>query len=652
MSGIQISGLVANSPFDWKSVVDQLIAADSVPVTNLQKQQTQNSSQIAALGQLQTDLSALQSSLQAIRAGNLFSKRVVSTDTSNSTWTSTSSDGATLGAYTFAVSQLASQAQTQGKTGVGAGLSATSTVSGLTLANLNTASAVTAGTFTVNGQPVTIATTDSLQAVFTAIATATGGDVTAAYNPATDKVSLTSAGGNPIVLGAANDTSNFGSVMKLYNNGTATVASAASLGIVNTGATLANAKLATVLSGQDSSGNGSFAINGVSIAYNTATDTVAAVMARINSSSAGVTATYDSANNRFAITNNSTGDFGMGLQDSTGNLLAAMGLTTAAGGVFHNGTNAQYTVNGGPVLTSTSNTLDASSHGITGFSVIVNSKTTQTLTVASDAAGMQSAIQDFVTKFNAVQNDVNADTKTTIAGSAVTRSVLTGNQEVESWANQLQTLAFAPIPGASKTVTKLDDLGIDFDGANLNGNLLIYDATKLANALTQNPADVQNFFLQANTGFVGKLYGYLTTALSSNRKVQDNLNTTNNGLGDQITTLQSRLADERVNLTNAFIAMLDAQSQSQSQSQTLTNAFFSNSSSSSCWVARAVYGEHNPRWLVFRWWLFTRAPGWFRRAYLRHGERVAAGLRHKPFLRSVLRRWMDARIRPWLRAAP
>jgi flagellar hook-associated protein 2 len=578
MAGIQISGLLSNQAFDWKSVVDQLIAADSIPVKNLQDEQATNSSQVTALGQLQTDMTDLQASLQNIRAGNLFSARIVSTDTTGSTWSSSSSDGAALGSYAFSVSQLASQAVQQGGTGVSAPLSATSDVSGLTVANLRTATAVTAGTFTVNGAQVSIATTDSLAAVFTAINTATGGDITASYDPVSDKVSLTSASSTPIVLGAANDSSNFISAMKLFNNGAATVASAATLGVVKTSATLAAAGLGAALSGQDGSGNGAFTINGVSLSYNINTDTVATILARINNSSAGVTATYDGASNRFNLTNTTTGDFGMGLADTTGNLLAAMKLTSAAGAAFTRGTNAQFTVNGGPVLTSTSNTLSSSIHGINGLSVTVNSKTTQTLTVASDTAGMQTAIQDFVAKFNQVQNDVNANTKVTITGSNVSKSVLTGNREVEGWAQQLQSLAFGSIPGVSKTVTKLDDLGIDFDGTSLNGNLVIKDSTKLANALAQNPADVQSFFLTANTGFVAKLYGFLTTSVHADITQQSNLSAANNRLAEQITTLQTRLADERTTLTNSFIAMLDAQSKAQSQNTTLTNAFFSKNS--------------------------------------------------------------------------
>ena len=66
MSGIQISGLLANSAFDWKSVVDQLIAADSIPVTNLQKEQTTNSDQSSALDALKTQLTDLQTAADAL----------------------------------------------------------------------------------------------------------------------------------------------------------------------------------------------------------------------------------------------------------------------------------------------------------------------------------------------------------------------------------------------------------------------------------------------------------------------------------------------------------------------------------------------------------------------------------------------------------
>jgi hypothetical protein len=64
-----------------------------------------------------------------------------------------------------------------------------------------------------------------------------------------------------------------------------------------------------------------------------------------------------------------------------------------------------------------------------------------------------------------------------------------------------------------------------------------------------------------------------------------------------------------------------------------------------CWVARAVYGADNPRWLLFRDWLAFQAPGGLRQVYLRHGEAVARLVGHSALLRHLLRPLMDRAIR-------
>jgi len=63
-----------------------------------------------------------------------------------------------------------------------------------------------------------------------------------------------------------------------------------------------------------------------------------------------------------------------------------------------------------------------------------------------------------------------------------------------------------------------------------------------------------------------------------------------------------------------------------------------------CWVARAVYGEDNPRWLKFREWVLTKAPERFRKLYLERGQRIAEMLRGRPDLIPGLREWMDTKI--------
>jgi hypothetical protein len=64
----------------------------------------------------------------------------------------------------------------------------------------------------------------------------------------------------------------------------------------------------------------------------------------------------------------------------------------------------------------------------------------------------------------------------------------------------------------------------------------------------------------------------------------------------------------------------------------------------SCWVARAVYGEQNPRWLLFRAWLLEDSPRWLRALYLRHGRAFAPLVVRQRWLAAGLRRLMDRAI--------
>ena len=64
-----------------------------------------------------------------------------------------------------------------------------------------------------------------------------------------------------------------------------------------------------------------------------------------------------------------------------------------------------------------------------------------------------------------------------------------------------------------------------------------------------------------------------------------------------------------------------------------------------CWVAREVYGEANPQWLLFRRWLLGDSPSWFRNLYISRGEAFANWLSRHTWLKPMIRRWMDSRIR-------
>ena len=64
-----------------------------------------------------------------------------------------------------------------------------------------------------------------------------------------------------------------------------------------------------------------------------------------------------------------------------------------------------------------------------------------------------------------------------------------------------------------------------------------------------------------------------------------------------------------------------------------------------CWVAREVYGIENPKWLQFRYWMLNDAPSWFRNLYIKYGERIAKFISNKPRIKSIIRKWMNTKIK-------
>ena len=64
-----------------------------------------------------------------------------------------------------------------------------------------------------------------------------------------------------------------------------------------------------------------------------------------------------------------------------------------------------------------------------------------------------------------------------------------------------------------------------------------------------------------------------------------------------------------------------------------------------CWVAREVYGEENPKWKQFRAWVLEDAPIWFVNLYVKYGERFAEFISNKPILKSIIRKWMNTKIK-------
>jgi len=582
-SGVQLSGLA--SGIDWTNIISEMLTISRAPETQMTAEQSTDNQKNTAYQTIGSDLTTLNNDVTTLSNPSFFASRTASVS-NPSVASATAAEGAPLGNFTFNVSQMATDAAQVGSAVSANPLSPTNDVSGLVLGTAGFATPVTAGTFTVNGQSITISTSDTLQSVFDQISTATGGAVTASYDSSTDEISLNSS--SPIVLGSATDTSNFLQSAELYNNGSDTVSSTSALGGINLNSTLNAANLSTPIT-DGGGGNGEFLINGVQINYNASTDTINDVLQSINDSSAGVTATYDGANNSFKLTNNTTGDVGISLQDVTGNFLAATGLSS---GTLQRGNNLQYSINGGGTETSESNTIDASSAGLTGLSITAQGTGLATVTVAADSSTISNAIQNFVTDYNSVQSYISSQTKTTTSSTgAVTPGLLTGDFDAEGIETTLRELVGVAPSGSSGGVQNLNDLGIESDGTD---NLLtVSDPTALTTAIASNLGDVQNLFTNATNGVATGLSTYLSSVNGLSgvlAKDESNMTTDSANLTASITNLNQRISNEQTELTTEFTDMETAINTINEQKQYL-NSYFSAGSAASSSAAPAAAGS-------------------------------------------------------------
>ena len=679
---LSVSGL--SSGLNWQTTVQQLAQAERAPETAWQQQQQNINNTNSAFTIITSYLNNLQAAAQALEDPTIFTN-AAATSSASTVATASAAAGARQGTYNFNIGTLATAASVAGTANIAAPLSATNDVSGVTVGAANFANPVTAGTFTVNGQQITIATTDSLQSVFNQISTATGGAVTASYDTSTDKITLSSA--NNITLGSAADTSNFLGAAKLYGNGTGSVSSTDTLGraeinnvLTNAGLDLpindgANSHVSTTndvsgvtmssanfgtpvtagtftvdgaqvtFAGTDSlqdvfnkistatggkvtasynastdrislansdstdttpitlgnpsdtsnfltaakltangsssvtssatvgSGAGAFQINGVTINYNALTDTTQNVLDRINSSGAGVTASYDVVNNKFSIVNNLTGALGISMSDTNGNFLAATGL---ADGNFSAGTNLTYSVNGSAPLTSQSNTIDATTSGIPGLSVTALAAGTTSVSVTSDTSAITTQVQNFVTAYNNVQSYIttNAATSKDANGKTVP-GVLTGDLNAADLATKLRSLTFSPvsITGLSGTFSQLAGLGLNTNGTD---NTVALDTTALSKALTGNLGSIQKLFTDPTNGIAKQLDSFVTGLTGNNGSLvahQAALTQQSTSITTQIANLEKQITNDSANWTAAFQAMETASAQLNSELTYITKNF-------------------------------------------------------------------------------
>jgi len=551
-----LSGLA--SGFDWRTLINQLADVERSPQKRLRAEQGTLFNRNNAFGSIKTQLSVLKNRTDNLSSNDVLQARKATTSDST-ILSATASAGTASGNYAFNITQLATASKTAGTLGVGANLYPTNVVTSGTLASKGFNPPISAGTITVDGKQIAIdPTVDTLKDVFDRIDAATSLTVQGSYDATTDRITLNRLNGDPLVVGSATDTSNFLSVARLSNNGTSELVSASSLGSVTPANALSSANFQTAVS-DGGAGAGEFKINGVSIAFNATSDSVQNLMDRINASAAGVNMSYDRVNDQFTLTNKVTGNLGVAVEDITGNFLAAAGLAT--GSTFIAGNDALYTINGGSVLNSHSNSLTEETTGIDGLSITLLKTGTSTISLASDSSAIKGAIKNFIEDYNRAQSTIDSLTSSsTDSAGKVTRSTLAGDTDANEIASKLRAISYNQATGLTGTLNSLAKIGIDTTGDS--DQLTLNDETALDDAIANHLSELKTLFNDPDKGIATQLNAYLEKMIGEDGAVitkQDALTKQSSEIDIQVTDLEKRVQSNRQRLIDSFVQMETAQ---------------------------------------------------------------------------------------------
>lgn len=333
-----------------------------------------------------------------------------------------------------------------------------------------------------------------------------------------------------INLGNASDTSNFLTATNLIASPAGTTrASMQPMARLNPAAKMS---LASFNGGVPAAGAHTVTINGVSIAYDTSTDSLLDFMGRVNSSAAGVSLRYDSQTDSVKMQQQKTGSLAITLADDAtgGNLLAKLGLIAATQTL---GANAEYKIDGGAVQYSPTNTVTNAGTTLT-LNALTVVGTPASVVVAQDSASAVANVKAFVTDFNSVMSAIDAATKADGSKTGNTSGPLSGDSSLRALKSTLRGIITSSGVNVGGKLTTLSQVGLSFGavGAALGTtNTLQLDEAKFNAALTNDPASVQAVLtalsFSANlaaggTGSIASLTGTYSGTTAGTYQITDN----------------------------------------------------------------------------------------------------------------------------------
>lgn len=480
---IRIGGFFA--PFDTEAVIAQLTRVREIPLLRLDTNKAIAEARAATLADIESRFISLRTRLQGLTG--VLSVSGKSTKVDGSGVTASASASAATGIFSVNVLQVATGTRATGNA-ISAGVNGA-----VPLADAGFATAPTAGSFTINGVSIAVdPTVDTLDDMINRINTSGAGVTATLTNDANGRpniLSLTS--GAAISLGTGADDSNFLAATNLVASpGDTTRESTLPIARMKTGDKMANAAW---LAGPPAAGPQSFTINGVTIEYDTADDSLNDVINRINASGAGVSARYDHVSDTIALQQTKTGSLGITLaDDGGGDFLARTGLLGAAQQL---GQNAHYSIDGGAVQYSDTNSVQVGSGATVTFTAVTD--TPAVVSVTQNTTAAVDLVKAFVTDYNSTMSAIAQATKSDGSRENNQSGLLSADSGLRSLASSLRGMLTSPGMNVPGNLNLLSDVGLSFGkfgSAVGSTNTLQFDEAKFKQALETDPGSVQALF--------------------------------------------------------------------------------------------------------------------------------------------------------------
>ncbi len=511
---------------DFQSELNKSVQVASIPLTLLQSQDTSVLAKKTALGSLDSTVAALTTSLTSL--GKLASSQALTATSSNTSAVTATATGATA-ATSYTINSITSVAAAANETSTNSYTDSNSTP-------------VSTGTMTlaVGGVNTTIQlTANNLSTLASQINTANAG-VTASVVTANGTSSLSivsNTGAEEIQL--FDGTSTAGTDL-LSNTGSGTETSTATY--ADPASTPVSTGTMTLVSGSQT------------YTFQLTSNSLTSLRDQINAQNAGVTASIltTSGGNYLSVAANNTGATTLQLYDGP----SATGTDLLSN--LNQGTNAEFHLNGIDIQQA-GNTVNSVIPGVT-LTLQAPTNTAATITLASDPTQLSSALQDFVTNYNAVSSAVASQEGT--SGGA-----LAGDTTV----NGLQTLLnqMSAHTVSSGTVQSLSDLGITFsETGQASFNQTTFDSlsqTQITDAFKYigSPTTGLGAFSQSLAGFSDPVTGLIESEVNG-------LTQSDTHLQSQISAMNAKISSLTASLTAQFEKADALQAELQSQQQALT----------------------------------------------------------------------------------